>query len=227
MASSMEQIRNNKKMSDSQSSSDVGVLYSRAVLSHKVQLPFIIVGTNIEKTIQHTISSKMEGKCIVEGYVRPGSIKIINISSGTLQGRFIEFEVVFECSICCPVEGMQIKCYAKNITQAGIRAFTSLDEKNSPVIIYVSRDHHSTNEYFNSIREKDAIRIRVIGQRFELNDKQVSIIGELLPKVAVANAAASSSSSSQGQGQSQSQVVAAKKKIIIRPNHPKPNPNAS
>jgi hypothetical protein len=138
--------------------------------------------------------------------VKPGSIKIINISSGTLQGRFIEFEVVFECNICCPVEGMQIKCYAKNITQAGIRAFTSLDEKNSPVIIYVSRDHHSTNEDFNSIREKDAIRIRVIGQRFELNDKQVSIIGELLPKT-------NSIGESQGQGP-------VKKKIIIRPNKP-------
>ena len=193
------------------------LLYSRAVLSQKVQLPFILVGTNVETTIRHTISSKIEGKCIVEGYVRPGSIKIINISSGTLQGRFIEFEVVFECSICCPVEGMQIKCYAKNITQAGIRAFTSLDEKNSPVIIYVSRDHHSSNEYFNSIKEKDAIRIRVIGQRFELNDKQVSIIGELLPKAATATSVASSSS--QGQGQ----VVAAKKKIVIRPNNPKPN----
>jgi hypothetical protein len=130
-----------------------------------------------------------------------------------LQGRFIEFEVVFECSICCPVEGMQIKCYAKNITQAGIRAFTSLEEKNSPVIIYVSRDHHSTNEYFNSIREKDSIRIRVIGQRFELNDKQVSIIGELLPKM-------SSVRESQGQGQGQGQGPA-KKKIIIRPNKPR------
>jgi DNA-directed RNA polymerase subunit E'/Rpb7 len=172
-----------------------------------VQLPFILVGTNVETTIRHTISSKIEGKCIVEGYVRPGSIKIINISSGTLQSRFIEFEVVFECSICCPVEGMQIKCYAKNITQAGIRAFTSLDEKNSPVIIYVSRDHHSSNEYFNSIKEKDAIRIRVIGQRFELNDKQVSIIGELLPKII-------SVGESQGQGP-------VKKKIIIRPNKPR------
>ena len=207
----------NKKLShneSSSSSSDGGehsLLYSRAVLSQKVQLPFIIVGTNIEKTIQHTISSKIEGRCIVEGYVKPRSIKIINISSGTLQGRFVEFEVVFECSICCPVEGMQIKCYAKNITQAGIRAFTSLDEKNSPVIVYVSRDHHSTNEYFNSIREKDAVRIRVIGQRFELNDKQVSIIGELLPKVATATSTASTASSSQGQ-------VPVKKKIIIRPN---------
>jgi DNA-directed RNA polymerase subunit E'/Rpb7 len=209
MTSSVETHQPRGKISNIQpSSSDDGVLYSRAILSQKVQLPFILVGTNIEKTIQHTISSKIEAKCIVEGYVKPGSVKIINISSGTLQGRFIEFEVVFECSICCPVEGMQIKCYAKNITQAGIRAFTSLDEKNSPVIIYVSRDHHSSNEYFNSIREKDAIRIRVIGQRFELNDKQVSIIGELLPKVATA-------SSASGQGQSQGPV---KKKIIIRPN---------
>jgi len=183
------------------------LLYTKAILNQKVQLPFIIIGTNIETTIRNTISSKIEGKCIVEGYVKPGSIKIINISSGTLQGRFIVFEVVFECSICCPVEGMQIKCYAKNITQAGIRAFTNFDEKSSPVIIYVSRDHHSSNEYFNSINEKDAIRIRVIGQRFELNDRQVSIIGELLPKVA----ASSASSSSRGEGP-------VKKKIIIRPN---------
>lgn len=187
------------------SSSDAGenVLYSKSILTQKVQLPYIIVGSNIETTIKHTISTKMEGKCIVEGYVRPGSIQIINISSGTLQGRFVEFVVVFECSICCPVEGMLIKCYAKNITQAGIRAFTNLDEKKSPVIIYVSRDHHSSDAYFNSIHEKDAIRVRVIGQRFELNDKQVSIIGELLPKV---HAPQSNEPS--------------RKKIIIKPNKP-------
>lgn len=205
----------NKKISIGGGEESDSLLYSRAVLCQKVQLPFVIVGTNIETTIRHTISSKIEGKCIVEGYVKPGSIKIVSISSGTLQGRFIEFEVVFECSICCPVEGMQIKCYAKNITQAGIRAFTSLDEKNSPVIIYVSRDHHSTNEYFNSIKEKDAIRVRVIGQRFELNDKQVSIIGELLPKTASSTMETRERSSGEGKGQGQGPV---KKKIIIRPN---------
>jgi hypothetical protein len=108
---------------------------------------------------------------------------------------------------------MQINCYAKNITQAGIRAFTSLDEKKSPVIIYVSRDHHSSNSYFNSVAEKDFIRIRVIGQRFELNDKQVSVIGELMPK------SSASTSSSSGSG-----VEHSKKKIIInrKPGQYKP-----
>ena len=163
-------------------------LYSKTILTTKVVIPFILVGSNVETTIKNTISAKMEGKCIVEGYVKPDSIRIIKFSSGTLTSKYVEFEVVFECSICCPVEGMQINCYAKNITQAGIRAFTSLDEKKSPVIIYVSRDHHSSNSYFNSVNEKDFIRVRVIGQRFELNDKQVSIIGELMPKSASAGA---------------------------------------
>jgi hypothetical protein len=145
-------------------------------------IPFILVGSNVETTIKNTISNKVEGKCIVEGYVKPESVRIIKFSSGTLSSKYIEFDVVYECSICCPVEGMRICCYAKNITQAGIRAFTSLDEKKSPVIIYVSRDHHSSNSQFNSVNEKDFICIRVIGQRFELNDKQVSVIGELVPK---------------------------------------------
>jgi DNA-directed RNA polymerase subunit E'/Rpb7 len=198
------------KKKSSSSEEGENVLYSKSILTQKVQLPFIIVGSNIETTIKHTISTKMEGKCIVEGYVRPGSIQIINISSGTLQGRFVEFIVVFECSICCPVEGMLIKCYAKNITQAGIRAFTSLDEKKSPVIIYVSRDHHSSDAYFNSIHEKDAIRVRVIGQRFELNDKQVSIIGELLPKTYAPQ-----------------RDEPVRKKIIIRPNNPSSSSSSS
>jgi hypothetical protein len=157
-------------------------LYSKTILTTKVVIPFILVGSNVETTIKNTISNKVEGRCIVEGYVKPESVRIIKFSSGTLSSKYIEFEVVYECSICCPVEGMRICCYAKNITQAGIRAFTSLDEKKSPVIIYVSRDHHSSNSQFNSVNEKDFICIRVIGQRFELNDKQVSVIGELVPK---------------------------------------------
>ena len=178
-------------------------LYLKTILTTKVVVPFILVGSNVETTIKNTISAKFEGKCIVEGFVKPDSINIIKFSSGTLSSKYVEFEVVFECNICCPVEGMQINCYAKNITQAGIRAFTSLDEKKSPVIIYVSRDHHSSNSYFNSVNEKDFIRIRVIGQRFELNDKQVSVIGELMPKSAI-------SASSSGSG-----VEHSKKKIII------------
>jgi hypothetical protein len=81
------------------------------------------------------------------------------------------------------VEGMLIQCVAKNITKAGIRA-ESANEVPSPVVVFIAKDHHFNNEYFADVKEGDKINVRVIGQRFELNDKYISIIAEIVkPKV--------------------------------------------
>ena len=42
------------------------------------------------------------------------------------------------------------------------------------------RDHHINNIYYNNVVENNTINIRVIGQRFELNDKYITIIAELI-----------------------------------------------
>ena len=76
---------------------------------------------------------------------------------------------------------MLIQCEAKNITKAGIRAESS-EEKPSPVVVFVTRDHHYASQQFSDINEDDKFVARVIGQRFELNDKYVSIIAELVEK---------------------------------------------
>ena len=117
---------------------------------------------------------------MVEGFIKPGSSKIITYSSGLIvRGNQISFEVVFECDVCFPVEGMLIRCFAKNVTKAGIRGESSFDMP-SPNVVFIARDHHYNDESFSNIKEGDQIDIRVIGQRFELNDKYISIIGELL-----------------------------------------------
>ena len=64
----------------------------------------------------------------------------------------------------------------KNITKAGIRAET--DEQSSPVVVFIARDHHHNNETFSEIKVDDSINMRVIGIRYELNDKYISVIGE-------------------------------------------------
>ena len=87
------------------------------------------------------IKFNIEGKCIVEGYVNPGSARIISYSSGTIRGASVDFETVVECLLCNPVEGMLIDCVAKNITESsGIRAETN--DEPSPVVIYIARDHY-------------------------------------------------------------------------------------
>ena len=74
---------------------------------------------------------------------------------------------------------MLISCIAKNITKAGIRAESAVDVP-SPIVVFVAKDHNFNNSFFSEIKEGDKINIRVIGQRFELNDKFISIIGELV-----------------------------------------------
>jgi hypothetical protein len=75
---------------------------------------------------------------------------------------------------------MNLNCIAKNITKAGIRAESS-DEQPSPFILFIARDHYYSSDYFNSIEENEKFVARVIAQRFELNDKYVSVIAELVP----------------------------------------------
>ena len=173
-----------KKILKKKDSKKITSIYSRGLITRHISLPITAIGKNITETIETNISANFEGKCLVEGYIKPNSSKIISHSSGLItRGIYISFEVIFECEICFPVEGTIVSCTAKNITKAGIKCESSY-ESPSPIIVFIARDHHYNNTYFTTVKEGDKINIRVIGQRFELNDKYISIIGELVkPKV--------------------------------------------
>jgi DNA-directed RNA polymerase subunit E'/Rpb7 len=153
-------------------------IYTNTLITRKLSINIINVGKNIKQTLETMIASQIEGKCVVEGFIKPRSAKIATYSSGIVKSDQIIFDVTFECMVCSPVEGMLINCFAKNITKMGIRAETR--EIPNPVNIFISRDHHFNSTYFSNIKDNDDIQVRVIGQRFELNDKYVSILAEIV-----------------------------------------------
>jgi len=161
-------------------SKDIKGVYSDAQITKHIVLPISAIGKNLYQTIEENISAMLSGKCIVEGYVKPGSVKIITYSSGLIRGENVIFDVIVKCEVCSPVANMLLKCVAKNITKAGIRA-ESAEEQPSPFVLFVARDHHYSNDMFNSVEENEKFTARVIAQRFELNDKYVSIIAEIVP----------------------------------------------
>ena len=155
-------------------------IYNRSLITRTLTLPMNAVSNNIDNILETNLSFSIEGKCIEEGFVKPGSVKLVTYSNGLLmRGNKVSFEVVFECMICYPVEGMLIQCVAQNITKAGIKGVSS-EEDPSPVIIFIARDHNYNNDQFNKIEVGDKFSIRVIGQRFELNDKYISVIAEIV-----------------------------------------------
>lgn len=153
-------------------------IYTTILLTRKIEVPFRIIGRNVKDTLNHILSKIVEGKCMAEGFIRPNSVKILTYSNGYLHGKNAIFDVVYECEACSLVEGVVFSCVIKNISLAGLRA--TLNEPKSPVVVFVARDHHYDRADFTRLQEEEEIRIRVIGQRFEIGDDAISVIGELV-----------------------------------------------
>jgi hypothetical protein len=115
-----------------------------------------------------------------ENLREPNSIQLVKYTNGTAKLDKIEFLVVFECLVCNPVEGMWLNdCKVKSVTKAGIHAHKYDENNNVPVTVFVIRDHYVHNPMFQSVQEDDSIDVKVIGQRFELNNKNIEVIAEL------------------------------------------------
>lgn len=153
-------------------------IYNSQIINKNIKVNILNVGKNISEILTTSLKNELEGKCINEGFVKPGSIKIINYSSGLIHGDNVVFSTNIQLDICNPVEDIEIKCKVQDITKAGIRA--KLDMDLSPLVIFIARDHHNLNEKFQNIKENDIINVNIIGTRFELNDTYISVIGELI-----------------------------------------------
>lgn len=166
------------------------IIYAKSMLTSRILVPMSEVGKNIKSLLEREIRTNIEGKCIAEGFIRPGSVVIKSYSAGIVKNENVEFTVVYECDICHPVEGMLIECTVKTITKAGIHAKVD-DRVNEiePITVFIARDHHFSNKYFSTIKEGEKITARVIGIRYELNDKCIYTIAELVRPKTIENAA--------------------------------------
>jgi len=175
----MSTTKKSKQNSQEKSSSKKNNLFSKNILSRDIHLDFNLVAENIRENLEIKLKNDLEGICTVEGYIKKNSIKVLTYSSGVLQSTNVVFQVNFECKICRPIEGMKIKCNVVNITKAGIKAIYG-GELNSPVIIFIARDHNYNNSYYATIKDNNDIQVRVIGVRYELNDENISVLAELI-----------------------------------------------
>ena len=162
--------------------SEIYSVYIKSIMSQKIHLTIREIGNNVKQILEEKIISANEGKCIAEGFIKPNSVKIISYSSGVIGSNIVEFQTIYECMMCHPVEGMLIECTSKTITKAGIHAQVLDKDMVIPVTVFIARDHHNTDRYFNSIKENAEILIKVIGIRYELNDPYICVIGKLLEK---------------------------------------------
>ena len=64
-------------------------VYIPSVLTKKVILSINQVGKNLKQNLEKTIQKNTEGRCIPEGFIQPGSVRVITYSSGNVNNENI------------------------------------------------------------------------------------------------------------------------------------------
>lgn len=156
-------------------------IFNPATITKRCQFPISVLCSNISDVILTTLQNQYEGLCINEGFVKPDSIQILTYSMGLLHEAYIMYDVTFECHVCLPYTNQIMQCTVNNSTKAGIKA--SFSNEANPIIVFVPRDLHLNHETFHELQIDDVISVKIIGIRYELNDKYISVIAEYINKI--------------------------------------------
>lgn len=153
-------------------------LYLPSLKHESLAVPFEHAGRGMESYFTSYAQEHLEGRCWKEGFVRPGSSKVVSYSAGRLQGTTIEYNVLYQVQVFYPYEHMEFECMVRQINKIGIRA--TVREKQNPVVAYVTREHNSELD-FSAYKQGQLIRVKVLGYRFEPGDPTIAVLAEIIP----------------------------------------------
>lgn len=141
------------------------------------------LGTNSIDGIRDLLESKLrekhEGRCNANGYVRPGSIKILGRSMGAAENGRFTGNMIFDCKISCevlyPVAGSEMDVRVIKVNKMG--AYAVYEEA---VRVLLPRDLHIGSVEFDAVREGQMIRVTVERSRFQTMDPYIMAVGRLI-----------------------------------------------
>ena len=144
--------------------------------------------TNILKILK----SRYEGICSKFGYIKQNSIRLLNVSKGTIEMStfhgYVLFDVEFISSICNPAIGSVIKCKVKNINVFGILCTSGIIEdgvyQNILNIIIPKQDTNviDNKQILDNVAINDDVNVEILGKKYILNNKNINIFGKIIEK---------------------------------------------
>jgi DNA-directed RNA polymerase subunit E'/Rpb7 len=158
-------------------------IFFRVLLNDRVKLEPRFLGKNFKDHIIKRLKDSFEGKCSKHGYIKTNSIEVYKIAPGNVElislNGSIVYDVYYYAEVCNPVVGSIIKSQVTNVNKFGILAEVQpileiIIAKNS---VNIQSD---PNINLDVIKPGDMISIEIVGKKFELNDKKISIVGRVV-----------------------------------------------
>jgi DNA-directed RNA polymerase subunit E'/Rpb7 len=161
---------------------------SEQLLNKDIYLDPKNLNHNLIDNIKNKIKNSIEGKCNEIGYVIKDSVTIIHKSNGKLininNHNNILYNIKYKCKLIIPTIGEVIKCYIKDITEAGVIGYIKIkdyitdykdnDFTDTPIICIVPLNRFDEPE---NLKVDDKINIRVTAIRKKYNQINIQLVG--------------------------------------------------
>lgn len=160
-------------------------IFVKVLLNDNVKLKATQLGRNIEDILSHQLKKKYEGFCSHHGYILQDSIAIHEYSAGKIIDISLNGDVLYSVSyyayICNPCIGGIIKCKTINKNKFGLLAVSEVSINNTTIQILEIIIPQTMSDT-TAVNIDDILYIEIVGKKFELNDKKISIIGKISSK---------------------------------------------
>lgn len=166
----------------------MNAIFTRVLLTEKVKLEPVFLTKAYRDEVLNRLKLKVEGICTKHGFIRPDSIELHKVCIGRVEiiglNGNTTYDVQFWADVCNPLLGSVIRCKVSNVNKFGILA--EAEGVVEAIVAKNSVNIHSEVE-LDKIRIGDDILVEVLGKKYELNDKKISIIGKAVQDVKTIN----------------------------------------
>lgn len=132
--------------------------------------------TNIEELLLEKSKNLIEEKCSEQGFVLPGSIKLISRSMGYFEpARFTGdtvYYVKLEGKVIYPADGIRVIAEVHRKNKMGLYVIY----KNA-IRIQIPRDLHLGSEEYEDVKIGDQIEVELKRSKFQINDPYILASG--------------------------------------------------
>jgi DNA-directed RNA polymerase subunit E'/Rpb7 len=172
---------------------DSSELLAKTLLKERIKLEPRYLTSTFKDELLNRLKLKVEGICTKHGFISKNSIEIYKVAPGiveiaSLNGNVV-YDVYFYGNVCNPLIGSIIKSVkVVNLNRFGILAEARFaGDKYASSILEIIIAKNSVNIVseidLESIKIDDDINIEVVGKKFNIGDRKISIIGKIVKDV--------------------------------------------
>ena len=153
-----------------------------------VQLTPAEMTDGLSERVLEKLKRTYEGVCSRYGYIKPGSLRVLQRSAPKLMkahfNGHLRYEVIAAAEVCNPTAGTVVEATVTAKNDMGLRAQSSPDGVPVLDIVVPRRWAGIASEIdLDTVAVRDTIFVEVMGKRYQLNDTKISIIGRAVKEM--------------------------------------------